>query len=146
MEHDWNALNSGATDRLATLLPRLSLADFDRADDGWTISAMLGHLGFWDRRGALILAEWDRGHEPRRKDDDFYDSHVLNDALLPEWLALPGADAARLALEAARNIDAVVAGLSERTVQAVTAMDELWRLRRHNHRMDHVEQIARLTG
>ena len=146
MEHDWIALNAAATSSLNALLDRLTPADHARSEDGWSISAMLAHLAFWDRRGAIILAAWDAGHDPRRLDDDFYDSHVLNDALIPEWIALSGPESARLVREAAANIDTLVASLKPTTVEAVAAMDELWRLRRHNHRMEHVNQIAALLS
>ena len=146
MENDWIALNAAATTRLNALLDRLSPTEYARSEDGWTISAMLAHLAFWDRRGAIILSAWDAGHDPRRLDDDFYDSHVLNDALIPEWIALSGPESARLVREAAANIDSVVASLKPSTVEAVAAMDELWRLRRHNHRMEHVNQIAALLS
>jgi uroporphyrinogen-III synthase len=44
---------------------------------------------------------------------------VENDAALPDWLALPSAEAVRLALEAAEEADAVIAAVSPATVQTV---------------------------
>ncbi len=144
MTHEWDALNAAATERLRALAAGLTTADFDRAEDGWPLSAILCHLAFWDRRGRFVLEAWDRGEVAPRPDDDFYDSHVLNEALIAEWRAVPGVGAARLAVEAADAIDRVVAGLQPSTVDTVAALDELWRLRRHNHRLEHVEQMARL--
>jgi hypothetical protein len=146
MDADWIEQNRHAHTQLTALCSRLTPTHYERADDGWTVSAILAHLAFWDRRGAIILKAWDDGHLPRRPDDGFYDSHVLNDANLPDWLVVPGPDAARLALAAATAVDQVVAALKPGTVDAIAAMDELWRVRRHNHRMDHVDQVIRLTG
>ena len=30
-------------------------------DDGWTISSILGHLAFWDRRAAFLVQLWQSG-------------------------------------------------------------------------------------
>ncbi len=53
MEHDWIALNAAATSRLNALLNRLTPTDYARSEDGWTVSAMLAHLAFWDRPRTL---------------------------------------------------------------------------------------------
>lgn len=141
---DWNHANDAARARLETLLDRLAPADFERRVGDWTVSAILCHLAFWDRRGALILRGWDEGLAPVSPDDHWYDSDVLNGALVPQWLAVPGSAAVELAREAAREVDAVIAALKPGTIEAIRAIDEEWRFRRSNHRMEHVEQLERL--
>ncbi len=122
-----------------------TLADYDFArdlGDGWTVATALAHLAFWDRRGRIVLEHWQAGEAPPVDEPAWY-RDLPNDALLPEWQAIPAREAARLAVEAATAVDATIAGLEDRVTAEIMARDEAWRLTRSNHRREHIEQIER---
>src|SRR2546430_17262422 len=51
--------------RLRALVSRLNDADLSRPmPAGWTIAAVLPHIGFWDARAIYWLAKWGRGVPP----------------------------------------------------------------------------------
>ena len=91
--------NAKSLDNLRALLQRLSDADL-KADlgEGWTVSAMLGHLAFYDFRIAALAAHW---RQSGAVTPSALDADILNVALLPVWLAVPPRHAIELALEAA---------------------------------------------
>ena len=68
---------------------------------GWTVAAVLAHIGFWDARAIFFLDRWGRGIEPSTADYDPADVHWINDSAKPLCLALPPRDAADLALRLA---------------------------------------------
>ena len=106
--------NAKSLDDLRVLLQRLSDADL-QADlgEGWTVSAMLGHLAFYDFRIAALAAQW---RQSGAVTPSPLDADILNVALLPVWLAVPPRRAVELALEAAEGANAVVAGLDAATL------------------------------
>jgi hypothetical protein len=136
-----NNLRTGA--RLRDLVARLGEAELARpVGGGWTITTVLAHIAFWDRRHVLVLQHWDRGELPPTGEPEWY-GQVENEALFPEWLVIPPLEAARLAVEAAEAVNAQVARLAERTVEEVMARGDQWRLTRWWHREEHLEQIER---
>jgi len=147
MDADIVANNTRTESRLRELVARLGEAELARpVGGGWTIATVLAHLAFWDRRQRLLLQYWNRGEPPPAGEPEWY-SDVLNEALTPEWLVIPPAEAARLAVEAAEAVDAQVERLAERTVDEIVARDDRWRLARSWHREEHLEQIERaLSG
>jgi hypothetical protein len=105
---------------------------------GWTVSTALAHMAFWDRRALGILERWEHGEAPSPADPV-----GLNAALLPEWLALPPHEAARLVVEAAEVVDRKAVALSADLIEKIVAAGELWRLARALHRREHLDQIER---
>jgi hypothetical protein len=107
-------------------------------DSEWTIGAALAHLGFWDRVHWGRLDTWERdGTEPSHMDAD-----VVNQAGLPQWLALPGPAAARLAVEGAALLDARIAALPDWLVERISGDASLHHLLdRSRHRREHFDQI-----
>lgn len=134
--------NAAERERLRTLVSRLSDADLKRSlGGGWMVATALAHVAFWDRRALGVLERWERGEAP-----DSVNSEHLNEALLPEWLALPPRDAARLAVEAAEAVDRKVAALAAGVIEQILATGESWRLTRAVHRREHLDQIERVLG
>jgi len=131
--------NSRQRERLKVLVSRLSDADLRRPlGEGWTVSTALAHMAFWDRRALGMLERWEHGEAPSPADPV-----GLNAALLPEWLALPPHEAARLVVEAAEAVDRKADALSAELVEKIVATGELWRLARALHRREHLDQIER---
>lgn len=137
MENEYVAGNRAAFDRLQHLVDRLNDDELRRPmSDGWTVSAVLAHLAFWDRRFSRLVERWQR--------DDFspspYDHDAINDAMKPGWLLIPPAAAAAEAIAAAIEADAIAATVDEALAgcirQGGTAS-----LNRAHHRTTHLNEI-----
>ena len=118
-------------------------ADLTKAmSDGWTVSAALAHLAFWDRRAKLLLIRWvDSGTLPDQMDDD-----LLNNALLPEWLEIDPAVAGRMAVEAANAVNEQVAALADDMADSISMLGFTWLLDRAAHRTAHLDEIEAALG
>ena len=109
---------------------------------GWTVAAAFAHIAFWDRRALVLLRRWQAeavGPSP-------VDFDAINDAALPQSLALPPRVAVADALAAAAEIDRAVAALTSEQVAAIRAVDVPIRLDRSHHRMPHLDEIEGLLG
>lgn len=129
--------NAGSRARLRALIDRHSDEELGRSlENGWTVSATLAHLAFWDRRVAILLRRAQGGDlTPSPADFD-----LVNDALKPTWLALPPRAAADECLAAAEEADAAVAGLPTDLAQTLAGGAGV-RLDRSRHRSDHLREI-----
>jgi hypothetical protein len=136
---------SASRGRLSRLVAAASDEDLARPLDdgsGWTVSATLAHLALWDQRAVVLLRRWEReGIGPSHDDFD-----AINDALLPQWLALPPRAAADLALQAAEAADRAVASLTAEQLAAIAAAGGPIRPDRSAHRGDHLDAIERTLG
>jgi hypothetical protein len=60
-DRSYVAENNAQRERLRSLVARLSDAELARPmEAGWTVTGVLGHLAFWDRRMAIVIAGWRR--------------------------------------------------------------------------------------
>jgi hypothetical protein len=135
--------NDATRASLQSLIGTLAEQDFDRdMGEGWTVATAFAHLAFWDRRRKLLFERWQAGDVVPADMPDWF-SDTLNDALVDEWRAIPRHEAARLAIEAATAIDAMIAALDDQVTGEIVARGETWRLTRSNHRREHIEQIER---
>ena len=98
---------------------------------------LLAHLAFWDGRAAQVAARWLANGAP---DEAPIDVPSANDGMKPLLAAVPPLEAARLALEAADRVDALVARFTPPLVEAATTGSAL-RGNRTAHRLEHVGQI-----
>ena len=139
-ERSYVARNAAARERLRVLVARLSDDELRRPlGDGWTVAAALAHLTFWDRRVVVLLDRWERegpGPSP-------VDVEVINRALLPVWLALPGRAAAEAAVAAADEVDRRLELLPSHLIEAVLAEGSPVKPDRANHRAKHLDEIER---
>jgi hypothetical protein len=132
--------------RLRTLVARLSDEELRRSvSAGWTVSAALAHLAFWDRRAAILLERWRRGG-PGPSAGDVVDSQPINDAALPQWLALPPRSAAADALAAAEAVRRELAQAPEELLQQIVAVGSPIDPNRGNHRIEHLDEIEGILG
>ncbi|MCL4532574.1 MAG: hypothetical protein M1582_05205, partial [Actinobacteria bacterium] len=131
--------NRASLERLRALVARLSDEDFGRPiGHGWTVSAALAHLAFWDWRVVADMERWEREGVQIVP----WDPNPINDGMLPEWLAMPGREAAAEALAAAEAADQKAASLAPEIVEQVTAQRPR-SLIRAAHRGDHLDEIER---
>jgi hypothetical protein len=139
--------NRRAAERLRELGDRLADEELARTiDDAWTAAALFAHVAFWDR---FVLERWRlaaaRGEAtPAALDDDLLDR--VNDASLPQWLAIPPRAAVAQCLEAAALVDDHVAGLAADVVEALAREGRERLVDRSLHRGDHIATIESVFG
>jgi len=139
--------NSESRRKLETLVRGLSDADLAlKVPYGWTVAALLAHLAFWDQRMLVILKRWQKeGFDPSP-----IDSTAVNDALKVICHALEPRTAAELAISAAEQIDAELAGLTPDLVKQIEAHAEAtstqFRMNRSLHRDGHLKDIEALIN
>ncbi|MBI4339225.1 MAG: DinB family protein [Chloroflexi bacterium] len=139
------AENDAERQRLASLVTRLTDEDLRRPmPAGWTVAAVLAHIGFWDARAVFWLDRWGRGVEPSAPDyETREDVNWVNDSTKPLCLTLPPRDAAQLALRLAEEADGKVEALSDEMLAKVQAMGVPFNLSRADHRKEHLDDIER---
>lgn len=140
IDRSYIARTTTSRERLEGLVRRLRDQDYGRdAGAGWTISALLAHLAFWDRLTLERLTRWER--------DGFtatpVDADPINDAARPGWLAIPGNAAATEVLAAAGVTDDRMAQVRDDLVMAIVGAGRLRALDRSVHRHEHLDQIKR---
>lgn len=120
---------------------RLRPEDLSAVVDGvWPISAVLGHLAFWDR---YVESRW---RQARGQGllvpllDVTLTTDVLNDTLAPILRGVRGVVACDLALAAAESID-FIAALPEECLDAAHHERLGWVIDRSIHRMEHLRAI-----
>ncbi len=109
---------------------------------GWTVSAVLGHLAFWDERVTVILDMLERGVKPSPYDEEAVD--WINDTAKRFLLAMEPRALAEMALEIAAQTDERLAGLSDDRLVEVTQLwctQERWR-----DRTEHLDEIDQALG
>ena len=137
--------NDDSRRRLADLATRLSEEDLRRdLGRGWTVSAALAHVAFWDRSCLAWWDRWDRDASVEDYPDALVD--VVNAAGLPDWRALPPAAAVGLALAAAAEVDARVAALPDAAVAHAEATNRPSLIERSGHRNAHLDEIERAAA
>lgn len=105
--------------------------------NGWPIYCALAHLAFWDQRSIVILRKWAKeGVNPSP-----VDPHIINDALLPFFQAIPPRIAADLAISAAHVVDTELENASDEFIASIVALGDRFRLYRSEHRKIHVDKI-----
>lgn len=128
--------NNAQLARLQALAARLSDADLNTSlGGGWIVGTALAHMAFWDGFQRLTLQRWQEGIVAPAEDP------ILNVALEPMLITLPPREALRLALEAAEAINQQIEALERQTIAAIVAHGDEFRLRRSNHRQEHIDQI-----
>ncbi len=138
MEHPFVAENAQERTRLRALVGRLNDHAFAvKVGGGWTVAATLAHLAFWDRLALVRIRRWKEG----TRSSSSLDLDLINDALLPVFLAVPPRTAATLAIEAAEAVDRELQQLSTEMVNDLQASGGRFRLYRSEHRRKHLDQI-----
>jgi hypothetical protein len=134
-------------ERLRSLIARLSDKDLRRPmPAGWTIAAVLAHIGFWDARAIYWLDKWASGVAPTPYEPE--NTEAVNESAKPLCLALPPRDAAKLSLRLAEEADSKVRALSESMLAKIRATGAPpFNLSRAIHRKEHLDDIeAALRG
>lgn len=145
MAFPYSQQNLESRQKLESLVRRLTDTDLALSTDyGWTVSALLAHLAFWDERMSAILQRW----QENGLDESPIDSYAVNEALKPICHALAPRLAADLALVMAEKLDAAFETLSDDFVKQIeanmAATGTQFRMNRALHRNDHIRDIEAL--
>src|SRR4051812_41244403 len=119
---DHNEQNEAARKRVLALVEGLSDEQLHRPlGNGWSISAMLGHLAFWERVhiGRLRSAVSAGAGAPAPMPDGLAD--IINNGELAAWAHLPGRSALALFDAASADANAYIATLGAEVVDTVKA-------------------------
>ena len=139
------ARNLEGVARLRRLVQGLDDSELTRdVGDGWTISAVLAHLAFWDRLAAERWDHFDRTGRFVDVSDSLLD--LINAAALGQWQEVPPRAAADGAVEAAAAFIARISRLSEAAAQEATATGRRFMLDRTLHWYPHLDAIESTVG
>lgn len=135
--------NSAGRERLDALVARLTGEQLAHPmPAGWTVSAVLGHLAFWDLRAIVLLEKWQQeGIGPSPMDTD-----VVNEASRKLCLSISPRVAAQLALDTAAVLDGKIERLDPQFIAAVERDGTTVRLNRGRHRQTHIDEIESALG
>ena len=132
--------NRASLDRMRTFVETATDDDLrTEMPAGWTVSAVLGHLAFWDQRVQVVLDMVDEGVKPPPYDEGSVD--WINDTAKRFLLAMEPRALARLAVEIATRTDERVANLSDELLDEATQTwftEQRWRDR--NEHLDEIDQ------
>lgn len=138
MPNRYTQHNQAERARLEALVRRLSVEQLSiPMEAGWTPSAVLAHLAFWDQRALTLLRHWqEHGIGPSGLDTD-----IVNEAMRLHCLAIPPHSAAELALSCAVAIDKAIDELAPEMLAAVETNGQTVHLDRGAHRQTHIADI-----
>ena len=126
--------------RLQALVDRLTDEQLTRPlGDGWTAAALLAHIAFWERAAVLVYRQQQLGNAAY----PILDEDVTNNALLPEWLALPPRVAVQLVLDAVAAVDRIVDEQGDDLISPHEDEDQFVGMARAGHRIYHIREIER---
>ncbi len=137
MDRSFVEQNRASTERLKKLVSSLKARDMGRkVGADWTVAVALAHIAFWDQRVQFTL---DRTEQAGKLSPIEFDT-VLNDVLLPTWELVPGAEAAKLAVETAEALDKRLETFPPSLLEQVNAHNPRWVLRAL-HRNEHLDEV-----
>ena len=140
IDRSYVAENDRERARMQAFVGRLSDDDLRRrANDDWTVAAVLAHIAYWDQRALWLAGKIERG-EPFEDAEAEPDSDWVNDTVRPFLHAIDPRAAATLALEVAEEIDRRVAALPPDTVWP-NSETSLLNPFRSGHRAEHLDEL-----
>jgi hypothetical protein len=124
-------------------LPQLTEADLSTPmQAGWTVSAVLCHLVFWDQRALTLLDKWEKdGIEFSCIDTD-----VVNEVTRSLCLAVAPGQAVDLFLRTAETLDERISRLEPASIKDIEEKGKNVRLLRADHRDMHLGDIKKALG
>jgi hypothetical protein len=130
--------NALGNETLRKKVESLSTEDLNTPmEAGWTVSAVLAHLAFWDFRAVTLIDKWKK----EGVGDSPMDTDVINEVTRRLFLSIPPEKAAQLVLSAANEIDRVIEALDPEMIEAIRTTGKTVRLNRADHRITHLGEI-----
>ena len=143
MDRSFVERNRASRERIRDLAARLSDDQLQhRVGEHWTVAITLAHLAFWDRRALYVLDMTEREGKLFIPEIDIF----VNDLSLPLWAAIPPRQAARLAVEAAEEVDRRLETFPPSLLEQIYTYNQRWVVRAL-HRGEHLDEAeAALRG
>jgi len=143
MDRSFVERNRASRERIRDLAARLSDDQLQhRVGEHWTVAITLAHLAFWDRRVMYVLDMTEREGKLFIPEIDIF----VNDLSLPLWAAIPPRQAARLAVEAAEEVDRRLETFPPSLLEQIYTYNQRWVVRAL-HRGEHLDEAdAALMG
>jgi hypothetical protein len=143
MDRSFVERNLASRERIRDLSARLSDDELQhRVGEHWTVAITLAHLAFWDRRALYVLDMTEREGKLFIPEIDIF----VNDLSLPLWAAIPPRQAARLAVEAAEEVDRRLETFPPSLLEQIYTYNQRWVVRAL-HRGEHLDEAdAALRG
>ena len=143
MDRSFLERNLASRERIRDLAARLSDDELQhRVGEHWTVAITLAHLAFWDRRVLYVLDMTEREGKLFIPEIDIF----VNDLSLPLWAAIPPRQAARLAVEAAEQVDRRLETFPPSLLEQIYTYNQRWVVRAL-HRGEHLDEAdAALRG
>ncbi len=101
----------------------------------WTVSIVLAHLAFWDRRVLYVLDKTQQDGKLFIPQLDIF----VNDLSLPLWAAVPPRDAGRIAIESAETLDQRLESYPPELLEEIQNYNQRW-VDRSLHRNEHLDE------
>ncbi len=142
MDRSFVERNRASTERIHRMA---SLSDEEMrhpVGEHWTVSIVLAHLAFWDRRVMYVLDQTEANRKLFIPEIGIF----VNDLSLPLWAAIPPRDAGRIAIENAEALDKRLEAYSPALLEEIYAYNKRW-VDRSLHRGEHLDEAeAALKG
>lgn len=135
MDRSFAESNRASRERIRAMA-RLSDAEMQTpVGQHWTVSILLAHLAFWDRRVLYVLDMTEKNGKLFAPEIDVY----VNDLFLPFWAALPPREAARIAVESAEALDKRLESYPATLLEEIYNYNKRWVVR-GLHRGEHLDE------
>jgi hypothetical protein len=142
-ENVYTRENKTERERLKVFISALSDQDLTRPmAAGWTVSAVLAHLAFWDYRALTLIDIWQKegvGLSP-------IDTDLVNEVTRIFCLAIPPHAAAEMALANSAAVDRAIDQLDPEMIAEIETNGKTVHLNRAAHRRLHIEDINQALG
>jgi DinB superfamily len=133
--------NSESRRKLEGVVRGLSETELTRANaGGWTVSALLAHLAFWEQRALVLM----RRRKANGLDESPIDPNAMKDALMPFYLGIDPCKSAELCLSSTAAVDAELESVTAELFDQIEAGLTYDRFSRALHRVDHMNDIAHI--
>jgi hypothetical protein len=143
LSDELQTINSESLNQFRTFLSSLSDSDLAaQMPAGWTVSAVLCHLAFWDKRALVLLDKW----EKEGIEISLIDTDLVNEVSRLLCLAIPARTAVQLFLSNAEEIDNKIACLDPTWAKEIQEKGKNVHLQRAEHRYCHLKEIKVALG
>jgi len=146
MDRSYIAENQRERERLTNLVSRITDQQLSLQiySEGWTVAVALAHVAFWDQRRLWLLRKSKQTGKAVKPASDDNLGNMINDSLLPFFLALPPRKAANLAVEIATELDRELESISQALQKEIEDLGDRFALNRGVHRKTHLDEIEKL--
>lgn len=136
MDTSFIELNRASTERIRKMARSLSDEQMQHpVGQYWTVSIVMAHLAFWDRRVMYVLDKTEQDGKLFIPEIDIF----VNDLSLPLWEAIPPRSAARIAIDSALTLDKRLEAFAPALLEEICTYNKRW-VFRSLHRNEHLDE------